>query len=183
LADLAGAERQMRRVVDALERDLDRIRAGGASASMIEAIHVDHGGRRARLLDVATVTVPDPRQIVIRPWDPSALRAIGAAISASRTGLTPTMDGPLIRCYIPAMTADRRRELVEVVHRRLDGARVEIRAIRHAALADIRAAGHDRTIGEDEARRRTSTLQALTDRSTAEVDALGRSKEAALLRV
>jgi ribosome recycling factor len=180
--DPLAAEQQMGRAVSALERDLERVRAGGASASMLDGIHVDHQGRRARLLDAATITIPDPRQIVIRPWDPAALRAVGAAVSASRTGLTPKIDGPLIRLYVPTMTAERRRELIEVVHRRLDQARVEVRAIRHAALATTRAAGHERSVGGDEVRRRTARLQVLTDRSIAEIDRLGRDKEASILR-
>jgi len=183
MADLAAVGQRMQRVLAALAHDLDRVRAGAASASMLEAIHVDHHGRRARLIDVATVTVPDPRQIVIQPWEPGALRAIGAAISASRTGLSPTVDGPRIRLYLPAMTEERRRELVAIVDERVERAHVEIRAVRHDVLAVIRAAGRDRSAGADETRRRTGELQALTDRAIAEADALGRAAEARLLRV
>ena len=183
MVDLTAAEERMRAVVRALERDLDRVRAGAASASMLESIHVDHRGRRARLLDMATVTIPDPRQIVIQPWDPSALRAIGAAISASRTGLTPTVDGPRIRLYIPGMTEERRRELVAVVQERVERARIDLRAARHSALATIRAAQHDHVIGADEGRRRTNALGTITDRAIAEAERLGTAAETRLLRV
>ncbi len=81
------------RVLEAMERDFQKLRVGGASASLVDAIHVDHQGRRARLVEMANVTIPDPRQIVIQPWDPGSLRAIGTAISQSRIGLTPTIDG------------------------------------------------------------------------------------------
>lgn len=181
--DLTAADERMRATLRALERDLERVRAGAASASMLEAIHVDHHGRRTRLLDMATVTIPDPRQIVIQPWDPSALRAIGAAISASRTGLTPTVDGPRIRLYIPGVTEERRRELVAVVQERVERARIDLRAVRHAALGTIRAAQHDHAIGADEARRRTTALGAMTDRAIAEADRLGVAAEARLLHV
>jgi ribosome recycling factor len=181
--DLAVAEHKMGRVIEALERDLERVRTGAASAALVEAVSVDHRGRRARILDVATVTIPDPRQILIVPWDPSSLRAIGTAISQSRIGLTPTIDGPAIRLYVPAMTEDRRRELVGLVHKRLDQARVEIRAVRHEAHADLRGLERTRSIGADEARRRTAHVQQLTDRYIAEVDRLGQTKEATLMRL
>ena len=149
----------MTRVLQSMERDFGHLKTGAASASLLDDIHVDHGGRRARLIEVANVTVPDPRQIVIQPWDPGSLRAIGTAISQSRLGLTPTIDGPAIRLYVPAMTEDRRRELVGLVHKRMDQARVEIRAVRHEALAELRAQERARSIGADEARRRTTLLQ------------------------
>lgn len=174
---LASAERRMAVTVRALTRDLDRIRVGGASASLIEDIHVDHHGRRTRLLDLATVTVPDPRQIVIRPWDPASLRAIGTAISQSRIGLTPTLDGPAVRVYVPALSEERRRELVEVIRTRVERARVEIRVIRHESLAAIRATGRSR----DEAAREAARLERQSDRVVAEIDSHGRRKEASAL--
>jgi ribosome recycling factor len=170
---LASADERMAVTVRALARDLDRIRVGGASASLIDDIHVDHHGRRMRLLDVASVTVPDPRQIVILPWDPASLRAIGTAISQSRIGLAPTIDGPALRVYVPALTEERRRELVEVIRKRVERARVEIRVIRHESLAAIRAAAR----GRDEADRDAAGLQHITDRFVDEIDGLGRRKE------
>src|SRR5688572_9286289 len=122
---LADAERGMQRTIAALERDLERIRVGGASASLIDGVQVDHQGRRARLIELASITIPDPRQIVIQPWDPSSLRAIGTAISQSRIGLVPTVDGPRIRLYVPALSQERRLELVDLVHKRVEQARVE----------------------------------------------------------
>jgi ribosome recycling factor len=180
---LSVAKQKMAHVMAALERDLQRIRTGAASASLVEAVHVDHHGRRARLIDVATITIPDPRQIVIVPWDPSSLRAVGTAISQSRIGLTPTVDGPAIRLYVPGMTEDRRRELVALVHKRADQARVELRSVRHEALASIRAREKQRALGADDVRREASRLQTLTDRYVAEVDRLGQSKEASILRL
>ena len=135
---LTSTEQKMARALEAMERDFQRIRTGGASAALLDAVQVDHHGHRARLIEVASVTVPDPRQIVITPWDPSSLRAIGTAISQSRIGLTPTIDGPSIRLHVPAMTEERRRELVGLVRKRTDQARVEIRTVRHEALAAVR---------------------------------------------
>jgi ribosome recycling factor len=180
---LAAAEQKMTRTLDAMERDFQQVRIGGASASLLNAVHVDHQGKRTRLIELANVTIPDPRQIVIRPWDPSALRAIGAAISQSRIGLTPTIDGRAIRLYVPAMSEERRRELMGLVRKRMDQAHVEIRALRHEALAAVRAENRDRLVGQDEVHRETALLQRMADRFAAEIDRLGRLKEESLLRL
>ena len=180
---LAGAEQRMARTIDALERDFQKVRVGAASGSMLDAIHVDHQGRRARLVEMANVSIPDPRQIVIQPWDPTSLRAIGAAISQSRIGLSPTIDGGAIRLYVPALSEERRQELVGLIHERMERARVEIRTVRHEALAALRAEAHDGRSGADAAARETGQLQRMTDRSVAAIDRLGRAKQESLLRV
>jgi ribosome recycling factor len=180
---LASTEQKMKRTLDAMERDFQRVRTGGASASLIDAIHVDHQGQRARLVELATITIPDPRQIVIRPWDPKSLRSIGTAISQSRIGLTPTIDGSSIRLYVPALSEERRRELVGLVRKRMDQARVEIRAVRHEALAAVRARDPKNLVGSDDVHRETAELQRLTDRFVAEIDRLGQIKEASILRL
>jgi ribosome recycling factor len=180
---LAATEAKMSRTLAAMERDFQRFRVGGASAPLIDAVLVDHQGRRARLIELATITIPDPRQIVIRPWDPSSLRAIGTAISQSRIGLTPTIDGPAIRLYVPALSEERRRELVGLVHKRMDQARVEIRALRHEALAPVRARDHEHRVGTDEIRHEEALLQRMTDRYTAEIDRLGQIKEASIFQL
>jgi ribosome recycling factor len=181
--DLASAEQKMARALEAMERDFKRLRVGGASASLVDAIQVDHQGHRARLIELADITIPDPRQIVIRPWDPASLRAIGTAISQSRIGLTPSIDGSAIRLYVPAITEERRHEFVALVRKRMDQARVEIRAIRHDALAALRTQGTARHVGADMVRLETAHLQQLTDRFAAEIDRLGRAKEESVLRL
>ena len=173
----------MSRVLQSMERDFGPLKTGAASASLLDDIHVDHNGRRARLIEIASVTVPDPRQIVIQPWDPGSLRAIGTAISQSRIGLTPTIDGPAIRLYVPAMTEDRRREIVGLVHKRMDQARVEIRALRHEGIEAGRDRQRRHETGADDARREADRLQRMTDRYVAEIDRLGRLKEASLMRL
>ena len=180
---LANTELAMQRAIEALERDLQRLRVGGASASLIEGIQADHLGRRTRIIELATITIPDPRQIVIRPWDPGSLRAIGTAISQSRIGLTPTVDGATIRIYVPALSEERRRELVGLVHRRLEQARVEIRAVRHEGLAAVRKRDAAHPAGADEIHRDEALLQRMTDRCVTEIDRLGRLKEESILRL
>jgi ribosome recycling factor len=172
-------EQKMSRVLQAMERDFTRLRTGAASASLLDDVRVDHRGRRARLIEVASVTVPDPRQIVIVPWDPSMLRTIGAAISHSRIGLTPTVDGPAIRLYVPGLTEERRREIVQLVQKRMGQAGVDIRALRHEALATVKSDSGS----VDDIRRETARLQQLTDRYVAEIDRLGRLKQASVMRL
>jgi ribosome recycling factor len=179
---LASTERRMTRSLGALERDLQQVRVGGASASLLDAIQVDHQGRRTRLVELANISIPDPRQIVIRPWDASSLRAIGTAISRSKVGLTPTIDGAAIRLYVPAMSEERRRELVILVRKRVDQAHVEIRALRHEALAALRVADTKPPASADDHRRATTLLQGMTDGFTSEIDRLGRLKEESVLR-
>lgn len=180
---LASAERKMARTLEAMGHDFDRVRVGGASASLVDAVLVDHQGRRSRLVELANVLIPDPRQIVIQPWDPTSLRAIGTAISQSRIGVTPTIDGSSIRLYVPAMTEERRRELVALVRKRMDQAHVEIRAIRHEALAALRTRDPKQLVGADDVKRDTVLLQRMTDRFTAEIDRLGQIKEGAIMRL
>jgi ribosome recycling factor len=180
---LAATEEKMTRTLAAMERDFQRVRTGGASASLVDAIHVDHQGHRARLIELANITIPDPRQIVIRPWDPASLRAIGTAISQSRIGLTPTIDGSAIRLYVPALSEERRRDLVGIVNKRMEQARIEIRTLRHEALAAIRARDVERRAGSDDIQRETAVLQRMTDRFAAEIDRLGQIKEESILRL
>jgi ribosome recycling factor len=175
---LATAEHRMSLVLGALERDLATIRVGAASGSLVDGIRVDHHGQRLRLIELASVTIPDPRQIVIRPWDPSALRAIGTAIRHSRIGLTPTVDGGTIRLYVPAITEERRRELAALARQRAERSRAELRTVRHEVLASIRATA----AGRDDVRRAEGRLQALTDRAVAEVDRRAADKEAVIVR-
>jgi ribosome recycling factor len=180
---LAAVDQRMALVVAAMERDFQKIRVGAASGSLIDAIQVDHLGRRVRLIELATVTIPDPRQIVIRPWDSGSLRAIGTAISQSRIGLTPTIDGGAIRLYVPALTEERRNELAGLVRRRVERAHVEIRTIRHEALAAVRARDRRHLAGTDELHRELELLQRSCDRFTADIDRMGQAKEATILRV
>jgi ribosome recycling factor len=170
------------------DEELDRpgpcrlaVRVGAASASLLDAILVDHQGRRARLVEMANVTIPEPRQILIRPWDPSSLRSIGTAISQSRIGLTPTIDGGAIRLYVPALSEERRQEIVALVAARMERARVELRAIRHEALATLKTRDPDRRVGIDEITRETGRLQRMTDRFASEIDRLGRIKQESIL--
>ena len=180
---LSDAEQKMARAVDALEHDLTGMRTGRASTALVERITVDYYGTQTPLNQLAGLTVPEPHQIVIQPWDRSVLGAIEKAIIKSEIGLTPNVDGNVVRLNVPALTEDRRKDLVRLVHRRMEEARVEIRNQRRDAGEALKREEREGTVGTDESRREHETLQRLTDRFTAEVDRVGGHKEQEVLEV
>ncbi len=180
---LAAAERKMARAVEVLERDLAGVRTGRASTGLVERITVDYYGTQTPLNQLAGLSVPEPHQIVIQPWDRSVLGAIEKAIIKSDIGLVPNVDGTVVRLNIPPLTEERRRDLVRLVHRRMEEARVEIRNLRREAADALRKEERDGDVGSDEVHRELDGLQRLTDRSIAEVDRIGGHKEQEVLEV
>jgi ribosome recycling factor len=178
---LASTELRMKRAIEAMERDFQRIRTGRAYASLLDGVRVDHRGSRTPLDQLASISIPDPRQIVIQPWDRSALRAIGKAIARLGIGLTPTIDGSAVRLYFPSLTEEQRRELVGLVRKRMEQARVDIRTLRHEASAALHKAQKARGSGADDLHRAIERLQQMTDRFGAEIERLGQVKEQRLL--
>jgi ribosome recycling factor len=170
---LASTEQKMGRALEAMERDFEGFRTGRASASLVERLPVEGGQRLGQL---ASISIPDPRQIVVQPWDRHVLSAIAKAITQSGIGIRPTVDGSAVRLYFPALTEDRRRELVGLIHRRMEQARVEVRVLRHEATAALRAGERRQDLGADEAHRESELLQRMTDRFGAEIDRLGQVK-------
>ena len=180
---LNGVEHKMARAIEAMQRDFQGVRTGRASTSLVERIHVDYYGTETPLNQLAGLSVPEPHQIVIQPWDRSVLGAIEKAIIKSDIGLMPTVDGTVVRLNIPPLTEERRRDLVRVVHKRMEEARVEIRNIRRDAAESLKKEERDGGFGADEARRQLDALQKTTDRFIAEVDRLGEVKEQEVLEV
>jgi ribosome recycling factor len=180
---LAGAERKMARAVEAMERDFQGLRTGRASTALVERIHVDYYGTQTPLNQLASISVPEPHQIVIQPWDRGVLGAIEKAIQRSDIGLMPNVDGTIVRLNIPPLTEERRKEIVRSVHRRMEEARVEIRNLRREANDALRKEERDGVLGADEVRRQVDTLQKLTDRAVADVDRLGGVKEQEVMEV
>jgi ribosome recycling factor len=179
----ADVEARMERAVDAMERDFGAIRTGRASTALVERLHVEFYGTQTPLNQLAGISVPEPHQIVIQPWDRSALGAIEKAILKSDIGLMPNVDGTVVRLNIPPLTEERRRDIVKVVHRRMEEARVEIRNQRREAADDIKRRERLGEIGVDEGRRELDALQRSTDRWTDDVDRLGKLKELEVLEV
>ena len=180
---LAGAERKMLRAVEAMERDFQGFRTGRASTSLVERLTVDYYGTQTPLNQLASISVPEAHQIVIQPWDRGVLSAIEKAILKSDIGLTPNVDGTLVRLNIPPLTEERRKDIVKSVHKRMEDARIEIRNIRREANDGIKKEERDGELGTDDARREVEQLQKLTDRVVGDVDRLGGVKEQEVLEV
>ncbi len=180
---LADAERRMARAIDAMERDLNVVRTGRASTSLVERLLVDYYGTQTPLNQLAGISVPEPHQIVIQPWDRGVLGAIEKAIIKSDIGLVPNVDGTVVRLNIPPLTEERRKELVRVVHKRMEEARVEIRNQRRDAAEAVKRQERDGEMGTDEAHRELDALQRLTDKYVADVDRIGQHKEQEVLEV
>jgi ribosome recycling factor len=180
---LAAIERKMARAVEIMERDFQSIRTGRASTSLVERIHVDYYGTQTPINQLAGISVPEAHQIVIQPWDRGALGAIEKAILKSDVGLTPNVDGMVVRLNIPPLTEERRRDLVKQVHRRMEEARVEIRNLRREAGDAIKKEEKDGVVGKDDAHREVEHLQRLTDRYVADVEKAGSQKEQEVLEV
>ncbi|MDP8904753.1 MAG: ribosome recycling factor [Chloroflexota bacterium] len=177
------ADARMHRAVEALERDLGAIRTGRASTALVERISVEYYGTQTPLNQLASISVPEAHSILIQPWDRSALGAIEKAILRSDVGLTPNVDGTVVRLNIPPLTEERRRELVRLVHKRMEEARIEIRNHRRELADDIRRAEKEGELGADEARRELDLAQKLTDRWIDEVERIGKHKEQEILEV
>jgi ribosome recycling factor len=180
---LADAERKMARAVEVLERDLGGVRTGRASTSLVERIHVDYYGTSTPLNQLAGINVPEPHQIVIQPWDRSVLGAIEKAIIKSDIGLVPNVDGTVVRLNIPPLTEERRKDLVRVVHKRMEEARVEVRNLRREAADGLKREEREGSMGADDAHRELEALQRLTDRFVADIDRIGDHKEQEVLEV
>ena len=180
---LTDADQKMTRAIDAMERDFQAVRTGRASTALVERILVDYYGTQTPLNQLAGISVPEPHQIVIQPWDRSVLGAIEKAITKSDIGLMPNVDGTVVRLNIPPLTEERRKDLVRVVHKRMEEARVEIRNLRREAADQLKKEERDGVVGTDEGHRQLETLQRTTDRHIADVDQVGAAKEQEVLEV
>jgi ribosome recycling factor len=177
------SETHMKGAIHALEEDLTGIRTGRASPALIERLHVEYYGSPTPLQQLATISVPEPRVLMIRPFDATTVKAISHAILASDLGLTPNNDGKVIRLNIPPLTEDRRRELVKVGHARLEEARVAVRNVRRDQMKDLREFEKEKMISEDELELGEEELQKLTDKMIAQIDAIGDRKQKEIMEV
>jgi ribosome recycling factor len=180
---LTATEHKMIRAVEVLGRDLQGIRTGRASTSIVEHLMVDAYGSPMALNQLAGITVPEAHQIVIQPWDRGVLQAIEKAIIKSDIGLVPNVDSSVIRLNIPPLTEERRKDLVKQIHKRMEEARVEIRNLRRDSADQLKKEEHDGTLGADEARRELEQLQRITDKHVSDVDHVGATKEQEILEV
>lgn len=180
---LKTIDAKMKTSVKAFQTDLSTIRTGHASPSLVEHIRVEYAGVPLPLNQLAGISAPEARMIVIQPWDKNSLHEIEKAISKSELGLNPSNDGNIIRIAIPPLSDERRAELIKIVHHRAEERKIVIRNLRHEALDAFKKMEKDKTISQDENKRGQDQLQKLTDFTILEVDKLSKAKEKELTEV
>ncbi len=179
----ADTRERMQKALENLEREFVKVRTGRASVSLVDGIKADYYGTPTPLNQMATLTVPDPRTIVIQPWDQTAIGAVEKAILKSDLGLTPMNDGKLIRINIPPLTEERRKELVKVVRKMAEEAKVAIRNIRRDANDMIKDLKKEKEISEDEQFKGQDEIQKITDDFIKKIDAACAAKEKEVLEI
>lgn len=178
-----GIEEKMHKSVDALRVDLASLRAGRATPSLLEKVMVEYYGTLTPVTQVASVTVPEPRMIVIQPWEKNLIKDIEKAIMKSDLGLNPNSDGVCIRLNLPQLTEERRKDLVKVVHKKAEDFRVVVRNLRRDANEAIKKAEKAKEITEDEAKKGTDDVQKITDKIMKEIDAVTANKEKEVMEI
>jgi len=180
---LKESESRMRSAISVLEHDLSGIRTGRAHPGLVEKIHVEYYGSDTPLMQLASISVPEPRSLLIKPFDKSTLKAVEKAILASDLGLTPNNDGQAIRLNLPVLTEERRRDLVKMVHHRLEESRVAVRNVRRDSMKDLKEFETEKMVSEDERKRGEEDLQRMVDKVVAEIESIGRRKEQEIMEV
>ncbi len=182
-ANLREAESKMQKSLEALAKEIVTIRTGRASPALVERIPVEYYGNPTPLNQLATITVPEARMILVQPWDRSVIGAVEKALQKSELGLNPANDGQLIRIPIPPLNEERRREYARLVKRYAEGTHVAIRNIRREQMDRMKALEKEKKISADEARRGSEQLQKIADRYIARVDEAAARKEAEIMEV
>lgn len=177
------AETRMKGAIQSLEEDLGGIRTGRATPALVERLPVEYYGVPTPLMQLASISVPEPRSLMIKPFDPTTLRPIERAILVSDLGLNPNNDGKVIRLNLPPLTQERRRDLVKIVHARLEECRIAVRNIRRDLLKDLRDFEHEKLISEDDLKKAEEELQKVTDRFIQQIETIGEHKEKEILEV
>ncbi len=180
---LLNIEQKMAAAAELLKKELASIRTGHATPALVEHIKAEYGGAPLPLNQLATISAPEARLLVIQPWDRNTIHSIEKALLKSDLGLNPTSDGTVIRLNIPPLTEERRQELIKLVHRRVEDRKIAIRNLRREALEELRRLEKDKEISQDEDRRAQEHLQRLTDKFIAVTEQLGRDKESELTEV
>ena len=177
------AEARMNTALQTLEGELGGIRTGRASPALVERLHVEYYGTPTPLIQLASISVPESRSLVIRPFDVTSLKAIERAILASDLGLTPNNDGKVIRLNLPPLTEERRRELVKLVHHRAEESRVSMRNVRRDLIKDLREFEEEKLISEDDLKQGEEELQKITDTFIEEINKVSQRKEKEIMEV
>jgi ribosome recycling factor len=179
----ADTKALMEKALEAVRREFAGVRTGKASPALLETIRVDAYGSRLPLNQVATINVPEPRMLLVQPWDKALMAVVEKAIRTADLGLNPASDGNVIRVPIPALNEERRREMVRLLHKLAEEGRIAVRHARHEANKSIKAKEQAHELGADEARRHTDEVQKLTDDHIARIDHLLKAKEEEVMEV
>jgi ribosome recycling factor len=180
---LKDAETRMHAAIQSLADDLAGIRTGRASPALLEKLSVDYYDTPTPLMQLASISVPEPRSLLIKPFDPSSLKGVEKAILASDLGLTPNNDGKQIRLNLPPLTEERRHDLVKVVHNRLEECRIAVRNVRRDVHKDMRDFEQEKLISKDDLKRGEEELQKVTDHFIEEINKHGQHKEQEIMEV
>ncbi|OGW93843.1 MAG: ribosome recycling factor, partial [Omnitrophica bacterium RIFCSPLOWO2_02_FULL_45_16] len=167
---IKDTEAKMRKTVEATQREFSVVRTGRASTSLVDSLRVDYYGAPTPLRQIASITTPDARLVMVQPWDKNALADIEKAILKSEIGITPTNDGKAIRLSIPPLTDERRGELDKILKKIAEDGRVSLRTCRHSAVEHIRKLEKDKAITEDDRFKSQEEIQKLTDKYIKEID-------------
>lgn len=180
---LKNADSRMKKSVEALTKELSSIRTGRPSPALVEHIKIDYHGVPTPLIQLASISVPEPKTIAIHPWDRSIINNIDKAILKSDLGLNPVNDGNNIRITLPALTEERRKDLIKTVHKRLEESRITIRNLRRESIDELKTAEKNKDISKDQDMRAVEQLQKLTDSHIESINRIGKDKETEILEV
>src|SRR5256714_1174725 len=180
---MAAARARMEKAVDDFRKELATLRTGRANASVLDNIRVDYHGTPMPVNQLGTVTVPDPTMIVVSPWDPSVVPLIDKAIRTSELGLNPTNDGKVVRVPIPALTEERRKDIVKHLHKILENHRTAVRNIRRDLKEAIEKLEKDKKISEDDRKRSLEELEKLSQVETKKIEDLSAAKEKEIMQI
>lgn len=181
--DLSDVQKRMDSAIVAFQHELQGLRTGRASASLVDTLVVEAYGTRMPITQVGTVSVPEPRLISIQVWDKAMVQGVDRAVREANLGLNPIVDGQLIRIPIPALTEERRKELVKIAHKYAEGARVAVRNVRRDGMERLKKAEKDHKIGEDEHKTLADKVQKMTDDHVKKVDEILAKKEQEIMQV
>ncbi len=180
---LSDVSTKMDRAVDAFKRDLTQLRTGRATPALVENVQVDYYGSMTPLKQIASISTPDARAIMIQPWDTGSLREIEKSLMSSEMGFNPSNDGSTITVPVPQLTKERRLEMVKLLKGKIEDGKVSIRNVRRDGLESLRKMEKDKSISQDDGRRAQDQLQKTTDGHTKTIDETGSAKEAEILQV
>jgi ribosome recycling factor len=181
--DLDDLKRRMHGAIQTLKHELGGLRTGRASASLLEPVHVEAYGQRMPLLQVATISVPEPRALSVQVWDKSMVSAVDKAIRDSNLGLSPTIEGQVLRIRIPELNEQRRKEMVKVAHKYSEDARIAVRHVRRDGLDVLKKLLKEHAISEDDEKRDEADVQKATDQAIRDIDNALAGKEKEIMQV